>query len=109
MVNSDTQTVGGSARDSQGHNWCSKHTDIVRIGEETGAGNQTGTHMVPAEGSLVDFGEGESAALVGVCDVGEVIVEVVEGVVPACCFGGHVCKLCQCWAFVSRGDKRLWM
>lgn len=39
--------------------------------------------MIPAEGGLVDLGEGQATALVGVLDVGEVIVEVVEGVVPA--------------------------
>jgi len=71
--------------------------------------------MVPAEGSLVDFGEGESAALIGVCDVGEVIVEIVKALFPPAVLAAmlslssKLCKLCQCWAFVSRGDKRLWM
>jgi hypothetical protein len=58
--------------------------------------------MVPAKGRLVDFGKSESATLVGVGDVGEVIMEVVESVVPACCFGSHVVygsERCQCWAF----------
>jgi hypothetical protein len=105
---------GVSARDSFGPICSAKHTNIIRIGEEPSTGHQTGAYMVPAEGCLVDFGEGESAALVGVGYVGEIIVEVVEGVVPTCCFGSHgvlslLSKLCQCWALVSRGDKRLWM
>lgn len=37
--------------------------------------------MVPAKGSLVDLCEGETTTLVGVGDVGKVIVEVVEGIV----------------------------
>lgn len=35
--------------------------------------------MVPAEGRLVDLSQGESSSLIGVGDVSEVIVEVVEG------------------------------
>jgi len=33
--------------------------------------------MIPAEGGLVDFREGESSPFVGVLDVNEVVVEVV--------------------------------
>ena len=39
--------------------------------------------MVPAEGSLVDLSEGETTTLIGILDVSEVIVEVVEGSVAA--------------------------
>jgi hypothetical protein len=34
--------------------------------------------VVPAKGRLVDFGERETTSLIGILDVGEVIVEVVE-------------------------------
>jgi hypothetical protein len=34
--------------------------------------------MVPPERSLINFSEGKSSALIGVLDVGEVIVEVVK-------------------------------
>ena len=40
--------------------------------------------MVPAEGSLVNLGEGKASALVGVGDVDEIVVEVVEGIVTTC-------------------------
>jgi hypothetical protein len=39
--------------------------------------------MVPSERCLVDFGQSKSATLVGVLDVREVIVEVVESGVSA--------------------------
>ena len=35
--------------------------------------------MVPAEGSFVDFSESKTTTLIGVSDVSEVIMEVVEG------------------------------
>lgn len=39
--------------------------------------------MVPAKWSLVNLGESQTTTLVGVLDVGEVIVEVVEGIVAS--------------------------
>jgi len=35
--------------------------------------------VVPSEWSLIDLSERETSSLIGVLDVGEVIVEVVEG------------------------------
>jgi hypothetical protein len=52
---------------------------IVGISEETDTSDDAGADVIPAKGSLVDLSEGETTALVGVGDVGEVIVEVVEG------------------------------
>ncbi|KAH9822789.1 dnaJ homolog-like protein subfamily C member 21 [Teratosphaeria destructans] len=43
--------------------------DVVGVGEEADAGDQDGADVVPAEGGLVDLGEGETTALVGVGDV----------------------------------------
>lgn len=87
--------------------------DVVGIGEESSAGDQDGANMIPAKGSLVDFGQGQTTTLVGVLDVSKVIVEVVEGVVPA---GGLVLghgersflqKLGTKRREVSRKDKSL--
>nr|POE48707.1 hypothetical protein CFP56_38803 [Quercus suber] len=63
--------------------------DVVGVGEETDASDGNGTNVVPAEGRLVDLGEGETATLVGVSDVRVVIVEVVEGSVASRSPGGH--------------------
>lgn len=52
---------------------------IVGISEETNTGDNAGANVVPSEWRLVDLGKSESSSLVGVLDVGEVIVEVVEG------------------------------
>jgi hypothetical protein len=57
--------------------------DVVAVGEEAGAGNQNGPDVVPSKGSFVDFGESQTTTLVGILNVGKVIVEVVERVVPA--------------------------
>ena len=57
--------------------------DIVCIREETNAGHHDGTDVIPAKGRLVDLGEGESSTLIGVGNVGEIIVEVVERGVTA--------------------------
>jgi hypothetical protein len=56
---------------------------IVGISEESDTRDDTGTDVVPSERSLVNLSEGESSPLIGVSDVGEVIVEVVEGGVPS--------------------------
>ncbi len=48
--------------------------DVVRVGEEADAGDDDGADMVPPEGGSVDLGESETAALVDVLDVEEVIV-----------------------------------
>lgn len=43
--------------------------------------------VVPAKRSLVDLSKSETAALVGVLDVEEVIVEVVVGSIASRCLG----------------------
>lgn len=53
--------------------------NIVLICEETNTSHNNGSDMIPAKGSLVDLCKSKSAALIGVLDMGEVIVEVVEG------------------------------
>lgn len=65
--------------------------NVVGIGEETNTGDDDGTNVVPAERSLVNLGKSESATLVGVFNVSEVIVEVVEGGVSTSgsVVGGH--------------------
>lgn len=65
--------------DDTQHNGQERNTeDVIAVGEETCAGYQDGANVVPAEGRLVDLGEGKTTALVRVLDVREVIVEVVE-------------------------------
>lgn len=54
-------------------------TNIVGIREESNTSDHTSSHMVPAKGSFVDFGESKTTTLIGVLDVSKVIVEVVEG------------------------------
>ena len=54
-------------------------TYIVGISKETNASNHTSSHMIPAKWGFVDFGESKSTTLIGILDVSEVIVEVVEG------------------------------
>jgi hypothetical protein len=52
--------------------------DVVAVRKKTGTGDQDGSHMVPAERSLVDLREGEASALIWVFDMSKVIVEVME-------------------------------
>jgi hypothetical protein len=52
--------------------------DVVTVREETSTGDQDGANVVPAKGSLVDLRESEASSLIGVLDMCEVIVEVVE-------------------------------
>ena len=63
--------------------------NVVGISEETDTSDDNGTDVVPAEGSFVDFRKGKSTPLVGVDNVGEVIVEVVERDIAAFCFHRH--------------------
>ena len=63
--------------------------NVVCIGEETNTCDNDSSHMVPAERCLVDFSERKSSSLVGILDVGEVVVEVVERSVAAACLSGH--------------------
>jgi hypothetical protein len=53
--------------------------DVVGVGEEADAGDDDGAGMTPAKGSGVDLGEGTSATLVGVFDMGKGGVVVGEG------------------------------
>ena len=57
--------------------------DIVGIREETNTSDHTGADVVPSERSLVDLSEGQSSSLIGILNMGEVIVEVVEGSIAA--------------------------
>lgn len=43
--------------------------DVVGVGEEANTCHQDSPHVVPAEGSLVDLGEGKTTSLIGVLDV----------------------------------------
>jgi hypothetical protein len=63
--------------------------DVVSIREETNTSDNDGAHMVPAERSLVDLSESETAALVRVGDMSIVVVEVVKGSVASRCPGRH--------------------
>lgn len=47
--------------------------DIVSIGEETNTGHNNGADMVPAEGSLIDLGQGKSSSLIRIRNVGIVL------------------------------------
>lgn len=61
--------------------------DIVRVREEADSGHENGSHMVPAEGGLVDLGEGKTTPLIGILDVGKIVVEVVVGSIASRCLG----------------------
>lgn len=58
---------------------CRVQPHIVGVSEETNAGDHASTNVIPAKGSLVDLGESKTTTLIGILDVGEVIVEVAEG------------------------------
>lgn len=64
--------------------------DVVGVGEETNASDEDGADVVPAERSLVNLGQSETTTLVGVGDVGIVVVEVVEGSIASRSPGRHV-------------------
>ena len=48
-----------------------------------------GPNMVPAKGGFVDFRQGQPASLVGIGDVSEIVVEVMEGKIAT---RGHVLR-----------------
>jgi hypothetical protein len=50
---------------------------VPRISEHNTLG-MDGENFLPSEGSLVDLGKCKSSSLVGIQDVGEIIVKVVE-------------------------------
>ena len=56
---------------------------IVGVSEETDTSDDTGSDVVPTERCLIDLGQSESSSLVGVGNMSEVIVEVVEGSVAS--------------------------
>jgi len=64
-------------------------TYIVGIREEADTSDDDGANMVPAEGGLVNLGESETTTLVGISNVGIVVVEVVEGSIAASSMCGH--------------------
>jgi len=53
--------------------------DVVGIGKETNTSHNASSYMVPAKRGLVDFRESKTSALIGIANVSEIIVEVVEG------------------------------
>ncbi|KAI6755845.1 hypothetical protein HG531_004951 [Fusarium graminearum] len=57
--------------------------DIVRVSEETDTCDDACSNMIPSKGSLVNLCKGETATLIGVGDVGKVVVEVVKGIISA--------------------------
>lgn len=77
--------------------------DIVGIGKEANARNDDSSYMVPAKGSLVDFGESKSSTLVGVGDMGIVVVEVVEGSIAAGSLLSHCGFAPGCVVSAGRG------
>ena len=52
---------------------------IVGISEESNTRNNTSSHMIPPERSFINLSESKSSSLIWILDMGEVIVEVVEG------------------------------
>jgi len=52
---------------------------IVRISEETDTSNYTCANVIPSERSFVDLSECESSTLIGILNMGEIIIEIVEG------------------------------
>ncbi len=78
--------------------------DVVGISEEPDTSNDDGANVVPAEGSLVNLRKGETTTLIGIVDVGIVVVEVMEGSVTADRLIG---RRCHCFGtFVTRKMKR---
>jgi hypothetical protein len=71
-------------------------------GEEPNTGDDDGANMVPAERGLVDLRQRETSSLIGIRDVGVVVVEVVEGSVASCSSGRH------CGQLSLRGRGRCW-
>ncbi len=64
---------------------------VVRVSEESDTSDNTGPDMVPSKRGLINLSECESSSLVGVSNMGEIIVEVVEGSVASSGFvnGGN--------------------
>jgi hypothetical protein len=72
-------------------------TYIVGVSKEADASNNTGADVVPSERSLIDLCESKSSSLVGVGDVGKIIIEIMESSIASgslvhgcgCCRGRH--------------------
>lgn len=85
--------------------------DIIGVGEETNTSDDDGTNMIPTELGIVNLGEGQTTALNGVLDMGEVVVVVAEGRVATVSEStSHDCKLyCLAglpnWVFLEGGRK----
>jgi len=62
----DTQH-GGDEVDSE---------NVVGVGEETYAGDDNGTNMIPTKRSLVDLGKGKTSTLIGILDLPQLSVAV---------------------------------
>lgn len=65
--------------------WCHEPNseDVVSVGEEAYAGNDTGSNMIPSERRFVDLFQGKTAAFIRIGNVREIVVEVVESMVSA--------------------------
>lgn len=71
-------------------------TRIIGIGEEADASHDDGADMVPAEGDLVELEQGQPASLIGVEDMGILVVDVDEGRVPTGCLPFRHCSEGAC-------------
>lgn len=86
----DSSLVGGVPVDQAEHlSGQVDGEDIVGIREEADTSDDDGANMVPAEGGLVNLGESETTTLVGISNVGIVVVEVVEGSIATSSMCGH--------------------
>ena len=64
--------------------------DIVSVGEETNTSNHDSTNMIPAEGGLVNLGEGETTPFVGVGYMSIVVLLLLAVVSPVQAGSTHV-------------------
>ena len=48
--------------------------DVIGVGEETYAGDDNGTDMIPTKRSLIDLGKGKTSTLIGILDLPQLSV-----------------------------------
>lgn len=68
---------------------------IIGIREETNTGDDAGSYVVPSKRGLVNLGQRESSSLIGILNMGEVVVEVVEGRITTCGLVGGSDSHCE--------------
>jgi len=56
--------------------------NVIGIGEEPYTGDDNGTNMIPAKGSLVDLGKGKTSTFVGVFNLRQISVAIQNSSVP---------------------------